>query len=53
MNHYTVKYVSNRGRAHNITVMAHTITDALILFNDSRELFNVREILSIEPEKIP
>ena len=52
MNHYTVKYISNLGRTHKITVMAHSITDALVLFNDSRKLFNVRVIISIEPEKI-
>lgn len=52
MKRYTVKYVSNLGRTHKITVMANNITDALVLFNDSRNLLNVKEILYIEPEKI-
>ena len=52
MKHYIVKYVSKRGRAHKITVLARSINDALTLFNDSRKLLNVKEIISIEPEKI-
>lgn len=51
MKHYTVWYVNHIGEKHKIIVMANNITDALVLFNDSRKLLNVKEILYIEPEK--
>lgn len=51
MNHYAVKFFTNKGEEHKITVMAYSIRDALELFNDTSWLFDAREIISVEPEK--
>lgn len=53
MNHYTVKYLNGLGEEDKITVLGSSLNDALVLFEDSRWLFNAKELISIEPEKIP
>ena len=53
MNHYTVKYINDLGEEDKVTVLGNSLNDALVLFEDSRWLFDAKELISIEPEKIP
>ena len=52
MKHYTVWYVNHLGEKHKITVMAHSTKEAIELFNDSRKLLKVRQVIAIGPGKI-
>lgn len=53
MKHYTVQYINKQGKKRQISVLSHSLSGALDLFNDTRWLLGVKEVLSIEPEKIP
>lgn len=52
MKHYTVQYTNKQGKKRQISVLSHSLSEALDLFNDTRGLLGVKEVLSIEPEKI-
>ena len=52
MKHYIVKYLNGLGEEDKITVLGNSLKEALILFNDSRWILDVKEMLYIEPEKI-
>ena len=52
MKHYPVWYVNHLGEKHKITVMAHSAKEAIELFNDSRKLLKVRQVIAIGPGKI-
>lgn len=51
MNHYTVKYINDLGEEDKVTVLGNSLNDALVLFEDSRWLFDAKELISIEPEE--
>ena len=51
MKHYPVWYVNRLGEKHKITVMAHSAKEAIELFNDSRKLLKVRQVIAIGPGK--
>lgn len=52
MKHYPVWYVNHFGEKHKITVMAHSFKEAIELFNDSRKLLKVHQVIAIGPGKI-
>ena len=52
MKYYSVWYVNHLGEKHKITVMAHSAKEATKLFNDSRRIFKVRQVIAIGPGKI-
>ena len=52
MKHYPVWYVNRLGEKYKITVMAHSAKEAIELFNDSRKLLKVRQVIAIGPGKI-
>lgn len=52
MKHYTVWYVNRLGEKNKITVMAHSFKEAIKLFNDSRRILKVHQVIAIGPGKI-